>query len=379
MSIIAFRCQEDDKERVKNAVWKILTDHYYNTVFPNTNVKYDNEGDEVYLSRLDDLMNTELCSISDTEEGIAIEFDSTEDAGFSIADDVYHTSMGYSDQGLTFVDPIFEKIVSALPGIPFEADTDCSDEWVEEQSHYSYDGDTLLKNGLDLKLIQNAYELMEDGLSLKKIADRLDVPLEDLTEAFPDYWGGSDEEESDWDDSTDEDSDTRKGSHFSDNLPRMTIDSEGIDALLEYGKKKSGSIQFNKELSYALVMTELHQLLIYMPINEASVQETQKVGFPLNPKANGVLFLYESDGDWKTTTDKLLAICSVLNGSDNEWACPYPVLLKVVPTYYELCVALNVYLQEKNLYAEYISIDDEYTVLDFQVKDGELISKMMVC
>ncbi len=379
MSIIVFRCQEDDKERVKNAVLKILRDHYYNTVFPNTNVNYDNEGDEVYLSRLDELMNTGLCNVNDTEDGVAVEFDSTEDAGFSIANDVYHTGMGYSDQGLTFVDPIFEKIVAELPGIPFEADTDCSDRWVEEQSHYAYDGDTLLKNGLDFNLIQNVNELAEDGLSLKKIAEQLNVPLEDLMEAFPDYWDGSDEEESGWDDGTDEDSVAGKEAHFTDNLPRMTSDSEGIDALLEYGKQKTGSIQFNKELSFALVMVELQQLLVYMPINEASVQEAQKVGFPLNPKANGVLFLYESDGDWKTTTDKLLAICSVLNGSDNEWACPNPALLKALPTYYELCVALNIYLQDKNLYAEYISIDDEYTVLDFQVKDEGLIAKKMVC
>lgn len=175
-----------------------------------------------------------------------------------------------------------------------------------------------------------------------------------------------------------EEQDNDEETHFSDDLPRMTCgETEVIDALLEYRKQKADSFNFNKELMYALEITEAELVLIYMPINSESIQETQKVGFPLNPEANGVLFLYRSNGDYRTNTDNLVAICSVLNGSDNEWACPNPALLNSLPTFYELCLALNIYLQDKDLFFEYMSMDN-YTVLDFQVENGELVSEKIV-
>ena len=70
-----------------------------------------------------------------------------------------------------------------------------------------------------------------------------------------------------------------------------------IDALLDYKKQRDDTIAFNKELSYALEINEAKLVLIYMPVNAVSLQETQKVGFPLNPEANGLLFLYRSNGN----------------------------------------------------------------------------------
>ena len=147
MSSILFSCTNEQKDALKTGVREILRNHYFSTVRPNTNVEYKDEGKEVYLARLDELMKKgDLCQIEDADTGITVEFDSTEDAGFSIAEEVYHTSMGYSDNGLTWVDPIFEAIVEKFPGICFEADVECSDKWVYEENHYSYDGETLLKD-----------------------------------------------------------------------------------------------------------------------------------------------------------------------------------------------------------------------------------------
>ena len=144
MSVITFRCKEHEKEKVKSVVWEIIKDHYYHTVFPNSHVEYDKNAAETYLSGLDELMHAQLCSMEDTADGIAVTFDSTEDAGYAIAENVYHTLMGYNDQGLTYLYPIFEKIVAALPGIPFEADVEIEDEQIGyEEHHYSFDGKSL--------------------------------------------------------------------------------------------------------------------------------------------------------------------------------------------------------------------------------------------
>ena len=59
------------------------------------------------------------------------------------------------------------------------------------------------------------------------------------------------------------------------------------------------------------------------------------------------------DGNYETSTDQLLVVCGVLNGSDNEWVCPNPVFQNLLPTYYEICAAANLYLQDKGLYDEY--------------------------
>ena len=140
MSTIIFRCKNERKEEIKQVVWKILHRHYSNTVFPNTRVDYEDEGEAVYEQRLNELMETELCKIDDTEDGICVQFDSTEDAGFSIASGVYGTGMGYSDQGLTFLKPVFKAIIKEFSDVCFEADCECFDNWVSEHYQCSYDG-----------------------------------------------------------------------------------------------------------------------------------------------------------------------------------------------------------------------------------------------
>ena len=77
MSTITFICGEERKEQLSKGIWSILFQHYFTTVYPNSRVDYENEGKEVYTSRLDDLMKTELCKFQDTEEGLFVEFDST--------------------------------------------------------------------------------------------------------------------------------------------------------------------------------------------------------------------------------------------------------------------------------------------------------------
>jgi hypothetical protein len=141
MSVIVFKCGEERRAEVKKTCFAILHNHYSNTVFPNSNVDYENEGKDVYADRLTELMKSELCKIDDTEDGVRFEFDSTEDAGFSIAMGVYGTGMGYSDQGLTFLKPVFDVLVKELPDVCFEAECECFDKWVSEEYHCSYDGE----------------------------------------------------------------------------------------------------------------------------------------------------------------------------------------------------------------------------------------------
>ena len=109
------------------------------------------------------MVSEKLCVFEDTEDGLSVEFDSTEDAGFFIADEVYHTSMGYSDNGLTFIDPIFTAIVKAFPDICFEADTVCSDKWVYEENHYSYDGAMLTKDDEEIDYDDSSADDSEEG------------------------------------------------------------------------------------------------------------------------------------------------------------------------------------------------------------------------
>lgn len=154
MSTITFTCGDKEKAVLKTRFLEIIFNHYYMTVRPNSNAEYKDEGEAVYRERLEKLIKERLCSFEETDEGIIVEFDSTEDAGFAIVEEVYHTSMGYSDNGLTFIDPFFEAIVKAFPKICFEADTECADNWVYEESHYSYDGEKLTKDGEEL----NEYE-----------------------------------------------------------------------------------------------------------------------------------------------------------------------------------------------------------------------------
>jgi hypothetical protein len=142
MSVILFKCENERKEDVKRKFFNILHDHYSDTVFPNTNVEYKHEGKDVYAERLMELMKSELCKVDDTDDGVRFEFDSTEDAGFTIAMGVYGTGMGYSDQGLTFLKPVFDALMKEMPDICFEAECECCDNWVSEEYSCSYDGET---------------------------------------------------------------------------------------------------------------------------------------------------------------------------------------------------------------------------------------------
>lgn len=184
MSIIKFVCTDERKEDIKSGVFDIIREHYLSTAFPNTNAVYENEGKDVYRARLDELMRTELCSIDETEDGIAVEFDSTEDAGSSIAQNVYGTGMGYSDEGLTYLIPLFKSIAEKFPDICFEADTECIDSWVESYDHYSYDGDVLTINGIDV----NKYVLVTENmfLSPEEIAEKTGLAIDDVMEIIGD-------------------------------------------------------------------------------------------------------------------------------------------------------------------------------------------------
>ena len=192
------------------------------------------------------------------------------------------------------------------------------------------------------------------------------------------YDGFEDRDSEDYDFSNDDS--MIENAHFTSKLPIMLIDEEDkgivIDKLLDYKKQKENSISFDKNMEFSIViLSEL--LLVYAPVNEDSLGETQTIGFPLNPNAKGVLFVYMADGNFKTSTDQLLAVCGVLNGPDNEWACLNPALQNTLPIYYEICVAANLYLQDKGLYDEYLAMD-EYTILEFMLDDDELIAEKIV-
>ena len=189
MSTITFCCSEKDKDALKAGVLEILRNHYFITVHPNTNAKYENEGEEVYRERLNQLMKNKLCQFEETEEGVLVEFDSTEDAGFAIADEVYHTAMGYSDNGLTYIDPIFEAIVKAFPSVSFEADTECADNWVYEENHYSYDGETLTKDDeeLDTSMESPVLQNEESSLSEEREVNIYELLLAKVFENTPDF------------------------------------------------------------------------------------------------------------------------------------------------------------------------------------------------
>ena len=163
MSTIEFCCTEEQKPSLKSGIHEIIENHYFKSVHPNTKAEYEDEGEAVYRERLKKLVSEKLCVFEDTEDGLSVEFDSTEDAGFFIADEVYHTSMGYSDNGLTYIDPIFVAIVKTFPDICFEADTECSDKWIDEENHYSYDGAMLTKDDEEIDYDDSSTDDGEEG------------------------------------------------------------------------------------------------------------------------------------------------------------------------------------------------------------------------
>jgi hypothetical protein len=50
--------------------------------------------------------------------------------------------MGYSDDGLTFLKPVFDELMKELPDVCFEADCECFDKWTSDEYSCSYDGKT---------------------------------------------------------------------------------------------------------------------------------------------------------------------------------------------------------------------------------------------
>lgn len=142
MSIINFKCESEMKETLKTSVWKIIREHYLTTIYPHTmdQKEWKRESEEVYNERMDEIMKAQLCNVMDTDDGFSFEFDSTEDAGFFIADDVYQTGPRYMDDGLTYLHPIFEKIMKDFPDVCFTAHCECYDKWSGEEYDCSYDG-----------------------------------------------------------------------------------------------------------------------------------------------------------------------------------------------------------------------------------------------
>lgn len=139
MSLIVFKCGKDIKEDVLNGFWKILHDHYMSAAFPCTYEEYEDEGDDIYSERMNKLMESELVKVKRTRDGLSIEFDTTEDAGFSITDSVYKTGGGYSDQGLTYVDPIIDEVIRIFPTVCFDAQIVTYDEWGGGRCTFLYD------------------------------------------------------------------------------------------------------------------------------------------------------------------------------------------------------------------------------------------------
>ena len=186
MGTININCEKDKAELVKKTVFNIIRSHYLDTVYPNSNIEYEDEGKDVYEERMTDLMNRSLFSCEENDEGLVIEFDTTDDAGFFIADEVYHTNMGYNDNGLFSLDDIFKNIVKDLPENRFEADCECESSNYYEQMTFSFDGNDLLKNGIGLEIYQEASDLLYDGVSFEDVSERLNVSIDDLENAFPD-------------------------------------------------------------------------------------------------------------------------------------------------------------------------------------------------
>lgn len=149
MSTIAFVCSAEMKGRIIAGVRQIVFNHYFSSVHPNTRAKYENEGKAVYSERLNHLMDSELFTVEETDEGVAISFDTTEEAGFAITHNVYKTSMGYSDNGLTYIEPVIDEIVKAFPSVCFTAKIEAWDKWMDELMAYSYDGHSLTKEELE--------------------------------------------------------------------------------------------------------------------------------------------------------------------------------------------------------------------------------------
>ncbi len=187
MSTINFICSDTQKKNLKAGVWEIIREHYLSTAFPNSNVEFKYEGKDVYRPRMEELMKDGLCTIEENDSGITVEFDSTEDAGFSIAQSVYGTDMGYSDQGLTYLFPVFKIIAEKFSDICFEADTECINEWAESYNHFAYDGSVLTVDGIDVKKYDLVMANMSFDADPEQIADATGLSVDDVIEIIEEF------------------------------------------------------------------------------------------------------------------------------------------------------------------------------------------------
>lgn len=182
MSTIKFVCPEEQKEALKSGVWELIREHYLSTVFPNSNDIVEYKGKAFYRGPVDELMKADLCTLTDTDDGLVVEFDSTEDAGMSIAQSVFGSFMGYSDQGLTYLFPVFKKIVKQFPDISFEADTECVDKWVEHYFHFSYNGSVLTVEGIDVAKYDLVMENMSPFAQPEQLAQTTGLSVDEVLE-----------------------------------------------------------------------------------------------------------------------------------------------------------------------------------------------------
>lgn len=149
MSTIYFECDSEIKNQISKSVFQIVKQHYLNTVAPPPDKTFERESDEVYDSRMEQLMKDQLYRSSDSEEGVTVEFDSTEDAGYAIAENVYKTGNRYRDYGLTNVGVLLEEITHQFENVKFTAEIYIQDKYVDEECTYVYDGEKLSNGSED--------------------------------------------------------------------------------------------------------------------------------------------------------------------------------------------------------------------------------------
>ena len=328
MSTIVFHCKLEEMEEIKKGVRSILKNHYFTSVYPNTKVEYDNEGEDVYLARLEELMDSELCTISDTEDGFTVEFDSTEDAGFLIADHVYRTSMGYSDNGLTFIDPVFDSIVEGFPDVLFEADTICADQWVYEENHYSYDGKKLSKD-------EDPSQESED--------------LEELPQ-----------------------------NHFLRTTPRIYASLESLGNIYNvYNKmlsdevKKSGKIDLNMTL---VECTDYDYIAVLTPATEEAVAEAVSCGYPAEMGADAFFFVYKRYEGGPVAGD-LMAIRAIVKTKDGvgfSEMCKDIILQQALNTLYLGIIDVQYYLRDCGKYNDYRQLDTASQAMLLSMKEDKI-------
>ena len=318
MSTIHFICNNQEKENLIKGVSSILFNHYFSTVSPNSNVEFDYEGDDVYRNRLRDIFD-KLCTFEETEQGVLVEFDSTEDAGFIIAAEVYHTSMGYHDDGLTYIDPIFDSIIEKFPTVLFEADTVCADKWAYEENHYSYDGKTLSKTDDSSEESEEPEDLPQD--------------------------------------------------HFLRTTPRIYSCAESLAYTYNnYNKMLSDVVKKDGKINLKLTVvecTDLNYTVVLIPATEAAIAEASACGYPAEMGAVAFFFVYKryeggpAVGDLKA----IRAIVKTEDGVGFSEMCTSNTLKQVLNVLYLGIIDVQYYLKDNGKYDEYMQMEPDSQVM----------------